>query len=652
MRKLLLSLAVAALLASACSASCPHARTTEVPRRPTRPSPARRYPPQPPDPPRRRPAGVTYQDPGHESVGRPGPQDEQSTFGLDIDTASYTIAQRTSTTAISPIRPASASRSGSTRSTRATRPREGRVRDRRRRRPDAVHGRGRGPAPDRPPGASRREPRPRAGLADVRDRHVRLDGAGRPARDGQGRDADPRSSGLDRDRPRLDRQLRQRRPGRARADARPTTTGAILDAIDRLHPGGSTNLEAGLRLGYELARKTHDRERHRPDRPRVRRRRQRRADRSRLDPRVDQPRRRGRHRARSVGVGMGNYNDALLEQLADQGDGFYAYINTNEEARKLFSRGPDEHAPDRRPRREGAGRLRSRERRLVPPRRLREPGDRRPGLHERRGCRRRDRGGSRRDGPLRPASPARRPVRGATWRGSPCAGPIRTGAAPADLGRDVAMSDLAGSFRAASPYFRLDAIVAQTAEVLRGSEFAGRLDLRDVADVAEPRGQQPARRPTRSTPSSTCSTISAACATDDRATRRGSVVAGRRSSLSRVGRCPWRSGTGRPFCPRRSVRLAGVRIAAAADGRARSASRRARLTTRVAGPDRRNARGPRGSPGTPCRPVRPARRRTPACGRDRPTPRAAHPAARGPPRRPRPAAARRRRRPSRRPRSR
>ena len=27
----------------------------------------------------------------------------------------------------------------------------------------------------------------------------------------------------------------------------------ILDAIDRLQPGGSTNLEAGLRSGYTLA---------------------------------------------------------------------------------------------------------------------------------------------------------------------------------------------------------------------------------------------------------------------------------------------------------------------------------------------------------------------------------------------------------------
>ena len=39
----------------------------------------------------------------------------------------------------------------------------------------------------------------------------------------------------------------------------------------------------------------------------------------------------------SVGVGMGNYNDVLLEQLADQGDGFYAYVNTLDEAQRLFA---------------------------------------------------------------------------------------------------------------------------------------------------------------------------------------------------------------------------------------------------------------------------------------------------------------------------
>jgi Ca-activated chloride channel family protein len=38
----------------------------------------------------------------------------------------------------------------------------------------------------------------------------------------------------------------------------------------------------------------------------------------------------------TVGFGMGNYNDALMEQLADKGDGFYAYVNTMDDARTLF----------------------------------------------------------------------------------------------------------------------------------------------------------------------------------------------------------------------------------------------------------------------------------------------------------------------------
>ena len=33
---------------------------------------------------------------------------------------------------------------------------------------------------------------------------------------------------------------------------------------------------------------------------------------------------------------MGNYNDVLMEQLADQGDGFYAYVDTLHEARRIF----------------------------------------------------------------------------------------------------------------------------------------------------------------------------------------------------------------------------------------------------------------------------------------------------------------------------
>ena len=38
----------------------------------------------------------------------------------------------------------------------------------------------------------------------------------------------------------------------------------------------------------------------------------------------------------TVGFGMGNYNDVTMEQLADQGDGFYAYVDTLDEAERLF----------------------------------------------------------------------------------------------------------------------------------------------------------------------------------------------------------------------------------------------------------------------------------------------------------------------------
>ena len=38
----------------------------------------------------------------------------------------------------------------------------------------------------------------------------------------------------------------------------------------------------------------------------------------------------------TVGFGMGNFNDVLMEQLADNGNGNYAYVDTLDEARKLF----------------------------------------------------------------------------------------------------------------------------------------------------------------------------------------------------------------------------------------------------------------------------------------------------------------------------
>jgi Ca-activated chloride channel homolog len=110
----------------------------------------------------------------------------------------------------------------------------------------------------------------------------------------------------------------------------------IVDAIDALQPSGSTNMEAGLLLGYEQARQSYD------------------ADALNVvvlasdgvanqgvtDPEVltDEITRSGEEGIHlvTVGYGMGNYNDHLMEQLADLGDGFYAYVDTFAEAVDLF----------------------------------------------------------------------------------------------------------------------------------------------------------------------------------------------------------------------------------------------------------------------------------------------------------------------------
>ena len=65
----------------------------------------------------------------------------------------------------------------------------------------------------------------------------------------------------------------------------------------------------------------------------------------------------------TVGYGMGNYNDHLMEQLADRGDGFYSYVDTFPEAVELFVDEP--HADTHRRGRGGQdpGRLRRRRRR-------------------------------------------------------------------------------------------------------------------------------------------------------------------------------------------------------------------------------------------------------------------------------------------------
>jgi Ca-activated chloride channel family protein len=186
----------------------------------------------------------------------------------------------------------------------------------------------------------------------------------------------------------------------------------------------------------------------------------------------------------SIGVGMGNYNDVLLEQLADQGDGFYAYVNTLEEAQRLFAedltgtlqtvaldaRAQVEFDPEV----VAAYRLVGYENRDMADEDFTNDevdagaigaGHSVTALYA---LRLRDDAGP--QGRLATVS--------LRWT-DPDRGSSES------LTRDVRTSDLARSFEATDSFFRFDSIVVATAEVLRGSPWTGRLAVADVADVAD-----------------------------------------------------------------------------------------------------------------------------------------------------------------------
>jgi Ca-activated chloride channel homolog len=110
----------------------------------------------------------------------------------------------------------------------------------------------------------------------------------------------------------------------------------ILEAIYSLHTEGATNAEAGLRLGYQLAYQAF--------RPgainRVILCSDGVANVGVTGPDAILEEIRGYTDTgitlTTVGFGMGNFNDVLMEQLADKGDGNYAYVDTLDEARRLF----------------------------------------------------------------------------------------------------------------------------------------------------------------------------------------------------------------------------------------------------------------------------------------------------------------------------
>ena len=115
----------------------------------------------------------------------------------------------------------------------------------------------------------------------------------------------------------------------------------VKRSISRLKPHNSTNVQAGLDLGVELAERVR---RERPDaynyiilmsdgvanvdatNPFA-------ILRSAYDPDSGNP-----LRIITVGVGIENYNDHLLEQLAQHGNGWYRYLDDTDQAKATFSR--------------------------------------------------------------------------------------------------------------------------------------------------------------------------------------------------------------------------------------------------------------------------------------------------------------------------
>jgi Ca-activated chloride channel homolog len=117
-----------------------------------------------------------------------------------------------------------------------------------------------------------------------------------------------------------------------------TDKAAILAALDRLEAGGSTAGGAGLRLAYEVAKQHYDRGGNNrvilatdgdfnvgesSDGAMVRL----------IEERRDQG-----IFLTVLGFGTGNLKDSRMEQIADRGNGHYAYVDNLNEARRMFVR--------------------------------------------------------------------------------------------------------------------------------------------------------------------------------------------------------------------------------------------------------------------------------------------------------------------------
>jgi Ca-activated chloride channel family protein len=478
MRTPLLSLAVAALVASGCGSAAVSTDGRYV----APPPEHHEQPPVEAQPPATPYDGVTFQDPGVNPYVDPG-KDRQSTFGLDVDTASYTVARRFVDDGNLPD-PASVRVEEFVNffDQGYAAPEEGDF---------AIHVDG-GPSPF----LTEDEVLLRVGLKAREDgNRTRPDAALTFVIDVSGSMARENRLELVKDSLRLlvEGLHRGDRVGivvygsDARVVLQPTRADdreTILAAIDRLVPEGSTNAEAGLRLGYEMARAQLSEE-----------------GINRVILASDGVANVGAtdaetilHRIRddaeagiqlvTVGFGMGNFNDTLLEQLADNGDGFYAYVDDIDEARRLFVEDLtgtlESVALDARvqvefdPAAVEAYRLIGFENRAIDDGAFRDADVQAGAI-----------GAGHSSTALyalrlsgEPGFRARIGTVSLRW-----VEPVTS--RPRELARDIHQADLAGSFRSTNPTFQLDAIVAAAAEHFRGSRYGSTYDLHDVARLAD-----------------------------------------------------------------------------------------------------------------------------------------------------------------------
>ncbi len=113
-------------------------------------------------------------------------------------------------------------------------------------------------------------------------------------------------------------------------------TATISQALNQLTAGGSTNGAAGIQLAYQLAEQSFIKDG--INRVIIATDGDFNVGTTNFDALIDliEEKRKGGVSLTTLGFGMGNYNDHLMEQLADAGNGNYAYIDTLNEAQKVL----------------------------------------------------------------------------------------------------------------------------------------------------------------------------------------------------------------------------------------------------------------------------------------------------------------------------